>query len=383
MQERRQMARRQARPGTPVTVRTASIEVEAGPEEQAALAALQAAYADACNWLVPIVTQTRCWNRFDLHRLAYQKLRAETPLGSQMCCNVLRTVCAAYGALSSNGKIPEGSPVPTISFRHASVHFDHRTFSMRGDWLSLYTLKGRIAVTLRPGEHQQRLLKWGRPKEAELVSRKGKWFFNLVVQRNVVYKNTGPVLGVDVGENNLAATSTGKIWGGRLLRFERDQHLGLRRRTQGSGSQSGRQLLREAAGRERRHMRQVNHVVSNGIVAEAVRIGARAIAMEDLTHIRDRIRARVRVRTRLHRWTFRELQDFIVYKAAEQGITTVFVDPAYSSQNCHHCGSLGRRARHRFTCDCGYKGHSDVNGALNHAIQGEQALSPPGNASQI
>jgi putative transposase len=375
MQERQQMARRNAKPTAPTTVRTASIEIEAGAGEQAALAALQAAYADACNLLVPIVTQSRCWNRYDLHPLAYRKLRATTGLGAQMCCNVLRTVCAAYRALSSNGGVPLERPVPAISFRRASVHFDARTFSMHGDRLTLYTLTGRIAVTLRPGGHQQRLLTWGTPKEAELISRHGKWFFNLVLEREVVYKQTGPVLGVDVGENNLAATSTGKIWGGGQLRFDRDRHLGLRRRTQGNGSKSARQLLHRVSGRERRYMRHVNHRVSKEIVAEAVRIGARAIAMEDLTHIRDRIKAGIRMRSRLHRWAFRELQNLVTYKAAELGIASVFVNPAYTSKTCHQCGRIGRRVRHRFTCDCGYRGHSDVNAALNHAELGEKALA--------
>ena len=366
------MARRDAKPKVPTTLRTASIEIEAGKAERAALGALQAAYANACTLLVPIVRQSRCWNRYELHRLAYQKLRAGTPLGAQMCCNVLRTVCAAYRALASNGGIPAEGPVPEISFRASSVHFDARTFGMRAEELSLYTLLGRIAVSLRPAGHQKRLLAWGKPKEAELISRKGKWFFNLVVQKEIVYKPTGPVMGVDVGENNLAATSTGKIWGGGEIRFDRDQHLGLRRR---SGSESATQLLRQVSGAEGRHMRHVNHQVSREIVAEAVRIGARAIAMEDLTHIRERIRAGIRVRTRLHRWAFRQLQDFIAYKAAEAGIATVFVDPAYSSQTCSQCGAIGRRVRHRFSCNCGYRAHSDVNGAVNHAQLAERILA--------
>ena len=369
------MARRDAKPKAPTTVRTASIEIEAGTAEQAALAALRAAYADACNFLVPIVRETRCWNRYELHHLAYHKLRAGTPLGAQMCCNVLRTVCAAYRALCSNGEVPVDGPVPAIRFRHASVHFDARTFWMREEELSLYTLQGRIAVTLRPAKHQRQLLAWGKPKEAELICRKGKWFFNLALQRKVVYKKTGPVMGVDVGENNLAATSTGKIWGGGEIRSDRDQHLNQRRRTQRCGSKSARQQRRQVSGTEQRHMRHVNHQVSNEIVAEAVRIGARAIAMEDLTDIRERIRAGTRVRARLHRWAFRQLQDLVAYKAAELGIATVFVDPAYSSKTCYPCGRIGRRVRHRFTCDyCGHRGHSDVNAACNLGRRGEKAL---------
>jgi putative transposase len=58
-----------------------------------------------------------------------------------------------------------------------------RTFTMRGDKLSLWTLTGRVEVTLRPGGHQKRLLAWGKPKEAELVFRNGRMYFNLVLER--------------------------------------------------------------------------------------------------------------------------------------------------------------------------------------------------------
>src|SRR5262249_33054318 len=160
-----------------------------------------------------------------------------------------------------------------------------------------------------------------------------------------------------VGENNLAATSTGRIWGGGELRFERDQHLALRRRTQRNGSESARQLLRKVSGRERRHMRHVNHVASRQIVIEATSLGARAIAMEDLTRIRERIKAGTRVRARLHRWAFRQLQEFVAYKAAEFGIVTVFVNPAYSSKTCYQCGQIGLRVKHCFSCDCGRRAH--------------------------
>ena len=124
-------------------------------------------------------------------------------------------------------------------------------------------------------------------------------------------------------------------------------------------------------------MRHVNHVTSKQIVAEAIRVGARAIAMEDLTNIRSRIKAGLRVRSRLHRWAFRQLQDFTAYKAADVGIVTPFVPPAYTSKACSICGKIGSRVKHRFSCDdCGRLAHSDVNAASTIARLGESALSP-------
>ena len=223
----------------PNTKRTASILIEADAAAFSALVDVRVAYAKACNLLVPVVIENRCWNRVALHNAAYDWLRQQTPLGSQMVCNTFRTVCGAYASMRSNGAIEDGEPVPIANFDGVSVHYDVRTFTMRGDRLSLWTLSGRVEVTLRPGGYQKRLLAWGRPKEAELIFRKGRMYFNLVLE---TFKESDPVVGLDVGENNLAATDTGKIWGGGELRHGRFRYLSQRRRLQSNGSGSARRF---------------------------------------------------------------------------------------------------------------------------------------------
>ena len=358
-------------------LRTASIRLNVTCAEAAALHALRTAYADACNRLVPIVREHRCWNRVGLHNHAYSRLRAETPLGSQMTCNAIYSVCKAYKAQKALGRISKDA-VPLVRFDRASVHYDKRTYTLMKDALSLNTLEGRIRVVLSPGEHQQRILDSGRPKEAELVYRKGRWFFNLVVEgEDPKPLTSGSVMGVDVGENNLAATSLGKLFGGECLRERRDRYLDRRRRLQSNGSQSARQALQQASGKEMRRVKHVNHETSKAIVAQALSAGVAKIRMEDLTHIRDRIKAGRRMRARLHRWAFRQLQQFIEYKAQGVGIAVEYVNPAYTSQKCSCCDSLGRRVRHLFVCEqCGLRAHADLNASRNHARIGETAVSP-------
>jgi len=141
-------------------LRTASIRLNVDPEQAAALMALQSAYADACNRLVPTVVEHRCWNRVALHHLAYARLRKETPLGAQMVCNAIFSVCKAYKAQKKLGRIRKDAPVPAVHFNRASVHFDKRTYSIHGERLSLYTLSGRITVTLVTGEHHEKTFKY-------------------------------------------------------------------------------------------------------------------------------------------------------------------------------------------------------------------------------
>src|SRR5205823_3963340 len=135
--------------------------------------------------------------------------------------NAIRAVCNAYKAQKTLGRIGKDA-VPVVRFDRASVHYDKRTYTWKDDALSLNTLDGRIRVAMSPGEHQRRILQFGRPKEAELVFRQGHWFFNLVVEGEDPQPiASGPTMGVDVGENNLAATSLGKVFGGECLRERR------------------------------------------------------------------------------------------------------------------------------------------------------------------
>jgi len=343
--------------------RTISIRLESCKWQSKKLLDLRQAFFFACNQLTSVVIENRCWNRVDLHKLSYYKIRAESPLGSQMVCNAIFAVCKAY----KNRNIVKDGTMPQIRFHNnRSVHFDKRTYSIKGDSLSLYTLEGRITVKMRLGHFQQGYLSEGEPKEAELCFKNGHWYFNLVLDLpDPPLKEHSAILGVDLGENNLAAISSGQIFGGGKIRHERDRFLNKRRKLQSNGSQSARQLQKKISGREARRMKQINHEVSKKIIKEAIGQNIGMIALENLTNFRKRIKRGKRIRTRLHRWAFAQLQTFIQYKAEASGIRIAFVNPAYSSQTCSCCGALGVRERHTFKCSCGNQQHSDLNASRN------------------
>jgi putative transposase len=257
--------------------------------------------------------------------------------------------------------------IPKIQFhKNRSVHFDKRTYSIKGDILSLYTLEKRIKVKMKMGPFQAKYFSQGVPKEAELICKKGIWYFHLVLEipDSKAIENCFAV-GVDLGENNLAAISTGKIFGGGKVRHERTKFLDKRRQLASNGSQSAKQLLKKISGKEARRMKQINHEVSKQIVEAAVHQHAGIIVLENLTNIRRRIKGGKRLRSRLHRWAFRQLQTFITYKAESKGLSVLYVDPAYTSQTCSHCGLLGVREGHSFKCSCGNQQHSDLNASRN------------------
>jgi len=141
------------------------LRLDTSAEQLTSLERLQAAFAEVCNELGPIVQETRCWNRVTLHHLAYRKLREQFPaLGSQMVCNAIYSVSRAARQIFQNRTSPWSIdkrvdlPLPLLRFAPAApVFFDRHTLSLRQGRLSMYTLDGRLRfdVALTPGDERR------------------------------------------------------------------------------------------------------------------------------------------------------------------------------------------------------------------------------------
>ncbi len=108
------------------------------------------------------------------------------------------------------------------------------------------------------------------------------------------------------------------------------------------------------------------HRVWKAIVKEAVENGCRAIAFENLTHVRERLSNA----SKFQQWAFRELQRHVECKTEEYGINVDNVAPGYTSQRCSHgeCGFTHEDNRDGDECECqkcGKELHSDYNAARN------------------
>lgn len=366
-------------------VRTAAVRLEMTPEASAKLLRTQALYGEACQILMEILREggrdARLWQRYALHHAGYRVVRAKLPeLGSQCVCNAIRSVSSAAKSWISNHpkfSMDASMEIPVLNFKNPVVHLDKNTIAYGRDMTAtVYTVEGRVSVTLRPGSFQTEILSSGKWAESNLVHRRGSrgeadyWELHIAVVKAIDLPDLQDlkpeeVEGVDVGENNMAANSGGHLWKAGKLKHKRDRRSSVRSRLQRKGTRSAKQHLRKASRRERRHVKHVNNVVSKQIVQEAKNKGIRLIVLEDLTHIREHIKAGKRVRSRLHRWPFRELQQMIVQKAARAGIEVMFVDPRYTSQTCNKCKALATRRKHLLVCQCGNRAHADVNAACN------------------
>lgn len=143
-----------------------------------------------------------------------------------------------------------------------------------------------------------------------------------------------------------------------------------------------RGLLARLSGREHRFQRHTNHCIAKTLVERAAETHA-ALALEDLTGIRERTNQQRRLKTerrRSNHWAFFQLRQFVTYKAALAGVVVYLVPAAYTSQMCHGCLYLGSRKGKRFTCTnhaCGWTGDADFNAAKNIRILGLNLVSQP------
>lgn len=233
------------------------------------------------------------------------------------------------------------------------------------------------------------------------------------------------VMGVDLGIKCPAVSysTDGKIrfyGNGRENRYKRRKCYARRKKLQ-----KARKLraIKRISDKEARFMKDRDHQVSRAIVNEAIRQGAKVIALEDLDSIREgctkstptrksrknvdkpkvdsvtkntgepvqldlflesealtkkerrkkrkvskkQIAARRKNNRSLNSWSFYRLAKFIEYKAALAGVLVIRVDPYKTSQRCPSCGREHKAHDRRYECECGFHAHRDLVGAINIA----------------
>jgi putative transposase len=163
-----------------------------------------------------------------------------------------------------------------------------------------------------------------------------------------------------------ANPDTGKIekFGKSALHVHR-KYRAIRKRLQSEGKF---RELKAVKDRESRIVKDLNHKISRKIV-EMAKVQHAALVFEGLGGIRQTRKQYRSFKYALHSWSFYQLQRFVEYKAKLLGVPVLYVDPAYTSQDCSMCGARGQRDGKDFKCPaCGHVDHADVNAAFNIAL---------------
>jgi IS605 OrfB family transposase len=267
-------------------------------------------------------------------------------------------------------------------FSKPTVVYDKRCASFHDEYVSLATVDRRIEIDYvlpdpeRDTPHSRYLdTDDFEVTSAELHHRDGEWFLHLRTKAEMEFDTpeqatTGhpTVLGVDLGVNQLAVTSTGVFWSGHEFDHWRREYEKRRASLQQCGSHHAHENIQAVGRKETGRFTMMLHRIANGIIAEAAQNGCTVIAFEDLTGIRDRLPGA----SWGHEWAFERLHEYVEYKAKMYGIAVEKVDPEHTSRRCSTCGFThhDNRDGEDFEClKCGYENHADYNAAKNIGLR--------------
>jgi len=314
-----------------------------------------------------------------LHHDTYDDVRDETALHSNHVQAARNKAAEACKSVVEKWKQGKKASMPHFTSPH--LVYDHRTATFHDGYVSLATVNGRIEADFvlpdeeRDTPHAEYFFSDDyETTGAELHYSNGNWMLHIHCKMEVesdtskqAATENGTVLGVDLGVNNLAVTSTGTFLTGDEFDHWRREYENRRGDLQEHGTRWAHETIQSIGRKEDGRFKITLHRISNELVAEARDHGCSVIAFEELTDIRERTGG-----SWGHKWAFDRLYEYVEYKAAEHGITVEQVAPENTSRRCSQCGFThpDNRAGEDFAClKCGYENHADYNAAKNIGLR--------------
>ena len=343
---------------------TAQLLLKPTPVQAALLLQTMEAANAACDAISQYAWREKVFSKFKIQSAIYHEIKERFGISAQVVIRCISKVCDAYKLDKKRER----------RFRkHGAIAYDARILKYYQTKVSIWTIEGRERIGFLTRDHHARLLKY-QQGESDLVLRNGLFFLlaTCAVPESDREAVDG-VLGVDLGIKELATDGDGDRFSGEGVEAKRLWYCERRAALQSVGTPAAKRRLKKLSGRERRFRRDINHQISKRLVEKAKDTG-RAIALEDLGGIGDRVTVRKSQRARHHSWSFFQLRSFIEYKAKRAGVPLVLVDPRNTSRRCSvcgHCEKKNRKSQSEFVCrSCGHSMNADVNAALNIGAKG-------------
>lgn len=397
-------------------VKTMKLHIHPTDQDVIALTNVTDVYRQGCNFVSEyIFNHGFPMNSVELSNLLYHSIRDTFGLKSQLTQSCIKTAVARYATIQEqlktnpysytdeNGnrqyieKTLEWLQKPIFFKRPQADLVRNRDYSFVTDkktnemLLSLNTLGERIKVSFDiPDCFKDYFDGTWAFGTGKIVSLNGEWYFHIPVTKEcteVFSKETVKhVVGVDRGLRFLITTyddkgKTGFVTGKDILK-KRDSFQKVRDELQAKGTKSAKRALKRISGRENRWMSDVNHQISKTLVQKYE--PGTLFAIENLAGVsfdEKNLGSRSKKGKReLRSWTFYQLEQFLIYKAAAVGSEVLKVKADYTSQRCPKCGRIHKQNRHHdsheYVCDCcGYRSNDDRVGAMNIQTLGTMYIS--------
>jgi len=391
-----------------VVRRTAVVKLAVSDEQRDALHRTAEQYLYCANRTADYcwsdISYTECkTNKRQVRDALYSELREETELQAQLVQAAIKCAVEAIKGVIERWK--KGQRVSRPTFTAETMDYDTRSATFYRNKVSLSTVEGRVEPSFvlpadSPTPYERYVLSEDyefRESTLRYDAATDEFYLNISTRRtdgvdetqcvSSAHQNasrsgdddegsedTGhpdqTVLGIDLGVNSLAVSSTGTFWQGDDYDHWCREFEKRRGEMQQRGTQAAHNALLRLGKREEAWRKQYIHTVANELVSEAVEHDCDVIVFEDLTDIRERLpHAKWH-----HIWAFRRLFEYVEYKAPEQGVSVEQVAPNHTSQRCSRadCGFTHEDNRHgeHFECQkCGYEVNADYNGAKNIGLR--------------
>ncbi len=371
--------------------RTAVVKLTVSDEQRDALHRTADQYlycanrtADYC-WSDTSFTECKT-NKRKIRDTLYSELREETELQAQLVQAAIRRAVEAVKGVIERWK--KGQRVSCPTFTAETMDYDTRSATFYRNKVSLATVESRVEPSFilpsdSPTPYERYVLSEDyefRESTLRYDAATDEFYLHISTRRcgsdddAEVPVDTGhpnqTVLGIDLGVNSLAVSSTGTFWQGDDYDHWSREFEKRRGELQQRGTQAAHNALLRLGKREEAWRKQYIHTVANELIAEAVEHDCNVIVFEDLTDIRERLpHAKWH-----HVWAFRRLFEYVEYKAPERGVTVKEVAPNHTSQRCSRtdCGFTheSNRDGEHFHCQkCGYEVNADYNAAKNIGLR--------------
>jgi putative transposase len=185
----------------------------------------------------------------------------------------------------------------------------------------------------------------------------------------------GGVVGVDLGEIHIAATSDGHIANGRYLRSLKQLRHKVQARIQASMDRRKKHSRRWRKERRAKakflckidhRIKDVLHKTTRRLVSTWQQSHVQTIVIGDVRDIRQDLDYGGKANQKIHGWSHGQVRWYLSYKAEREGMQVVLQEEAYTSQTCPCCQHRKKpKGRVYSCCKCGFVGHRDIVGAVN------------------
>jgi putative transposase len=362
--------------------RTVPVKLDVDSDDAALLRETVDEFLWAANYVVDHAWRGnyKTTSKAQLQEETYDEVRDQTRLHANLVQNARNKAADAVQGIVARWKQGEYAGKP--HFSTPTVVYDKRCATFHDESVSLATVDGRIEAqyVLPDGDRDTPHSRYldnddYEVTSAELHNKDGEWFLHLRTKAEMESDTSeqatnghSTVLGVDLGVNQLAVTSTGTFWSGHEFDHWRREYENRRADLQQCGSRHAHENIQAVGRKETGRFKMMLHRIANGIIEEATENGCTVIAFEELTGIRDRLSGA----SWGHKWAFEQLYEYVEYKADLHGINVEQVDPENTSRRCSKCGFThpDNRESESFEClKCGYENHADYNAAKNIGLR--------------